>query len=120
MAEHKRCARCGRLLKSDLAKQTGYGEHCRRGVIRAVRVLVASGNKQAYKAAVLLAQANIKPIRRGRVWSVWGQTENYLTSANTCNCRAAWFYPTANSCYHSVACAILAGSEIPAPRTFAL
>ena len=106
--EHRVCARCGRLLRSEKARQYGYGEHCRRKVYRAVKVLYMSGNKQAYDAAVNLVQASARPIKAGRVWSIWGKTENYMASPNTCNCPGAMYRPTANSCYHSVVAAVLA------------
>jgi hypothetical protein len=35
-------------------------------------------------------------------------TRSYLAAANTCNCNGAMYRPTANTCYHSVAAAILA------------
>jgi Family of unknown function (DUF6011) len=108
MAEHKICARCGRPLRSAKARRTGYGSSCRRSVYRGMRVLAESGNKQAWDAAMLLFMAEMRPVKAGRVWSVWGREDNYLTSKETCNCKRARFVPLANSCYHSVAIAVLA------------
>jgi hypothetical protein len=102
------CKRCGRPTRSARAAETGYGEHCRRGVYRAARALEASGHPVAHRAAELLVAATLVPWKKGKVWKVAGKTAIYMTSATTCNCPGATYRPTANTCYHAVAVAVLA------------
>jgi len=105
-----KCKRCGRPLRSAMALRTGYGEHCRRGVYRAARVLAASDSKIAQRAAHALLTAEITPVKHGRVWRIASSSgeSSYLASPNTCNCDGAMYRPTANTEYHSVAAAVLA------------
>jgi hypothetical protein len=100
------CARCGRPVKGP----SRYGRRCRAGVYRAADILATSGNSICEHAAAILLEGNIEVVKPGKVWRMLSSdgTKTYLVSANTCNCKGAQFRPTANTCKHSVAGAVLA------------
>jgi hypothetical protein len=102
------CIRCGRHIRSARSQRTGYGPRCYTRIRRATAALNASGNLAAKKAAELLEDAAIVPIRThgGRVYrtvSLDGR-ETHLTSQQACSCKAGLY---GKLCYHQVAVTIL-------------
>lgn len=96
------CKRCGRVLR----RGTGpYGPKCARRIAIASAALRASRHPVALRAADLLARGGLTPIHHGRAYRVEGK--GYLCSTETCTCKGARYRPTAATCYHAVAAAIL-------------
>jgi hypothetical protein len=100
------CKKCGRPIRSARAARVGYGWRCYARVLRAARVLLASRNDAAWRAADLLIDGAAVRLR-GRVFQVVGSSgrQVYLTHPSACNCAAGLH---GKLCYHRVAVSILA------------
>jgi hypothetical protein len=101
------CTRCGRVLHGERAIRRGYGWRCYARVQRAARVLQASANLAAAKAAEALTDgAVVRHPHRGVYWVVSSDgARRYLTHPCGCTCQAGLH---ARLCYHRVAVSILA------------
>lgn len=102
------CSRCGRKLHGNRSRRLGRGPGCDARVMRAVRVLAASPNASARKAAQLIEDGAIVPIAShgGRVFRCVSSDglRTYLTSVDGCNCSAGLHE---HLCYHRVAATVL-------------
>lgn len=110
---HSHCLRCGRALRSAHSTATGYGPTCLRKVKAAARTHAqAGGHKpaQVAKAAELIEQGGLVPLRARRVFQVVASngTSTYKTAAQACTCPAGTrgLYV----CYHRIAAQIVAAA----------
>lgn len=101
------CTACGRVLRSARAVRLGYGWRCWAKVQRAARVLEASGNAAAARAAEALLQGAYVKHPHRKVWSVVSGdgTTTYLTHPQGCTCPAGLHQ---RLCYHRAGAAVLA------------
>lgn len=105
------CLRCGRTLRSAASVKASYGPVC-RARIRAAALAEALRDftaAQRDKAAELIADGALVPVRRGifRTVSSKGDAQ-YLTAATgQCNCPAGL---RGRRCYHGAAARTLAAS----------
>ncbi len=100
------CKKCGRLVRSERALASGYGERCRRRLARAERVLAGSRNVTAQKAAEILELGAAVPHGHARVWRIVSSdgTRRYLTHPSGCTCTAGLYQ---KMCSHRVAVTLL-------------
>lgn len=101
------CTACGRALTGVRAVRRGYGWRCYAKVLRAVRVLEASRNAAAARAAEALLQGAYVRHPHRAVWYVVSSdgATRYLTHPNGCTCPAGLH---ARLCYHRAGAAVLA------------
>lgn len=99
------CTACGRPLRSARALRRGYGWRCYAKVLRAARVLEASRNMAAAKAAQALLDGAYVRHPHKAVWQVVSSdgSQVYLTHPNGCTCRAG---------LHDKLCWHRAGAEV--------
>jgi hypothetical protein len=101
------CARCGRGIWGARALASGYGEQCRRRVLRAARALHQGGGSVQRHAATLLEEGVTVPHGHPRVWLVPSSDGDrwYLAHPNACTCDGGRYQCV---CYHRVAAQVLA------------
>lgn len=84
---------CGRELHAEASLRRGYGPRCWARLLRAIRILEASGNRVASGAAEILRDAALAPMLHVRITGVWacvsatGHRIYHLTTEH-CSCPA--------------------------------
>lgn len=107
-------AKCGRELHAEASCRRGYGPKCWARLLRAIRILEASGNRVAGKAAQVLRDRALVPMPHTARTGVWAcaaasRTEPYHLTVDHCSCPAgAKRIPIL--CNHRVALQILVAS----------
>jgi hypothetical protein len=107
--EHTNCLRCGRKLTSTKSVATGYGPTCTRKVKAAAKAQVIAQHKPhlVAKAAELIEQGGIVPLRARRIFTVISSdgTAAYKTAPQACTCPAG--LKGRFVCYHRIAAQIV-------------
>jgi hypothetical protein len=83
---------CGRKLTAKASQERGYGPKCWSRLLKAIRVLEASGNKVAIKAADVLRDRALIPMThtaKTGVWACAGASGNiWHCTVDFCTCWA--------------------------------
>lgn len=106
-----RCLRCGRHLSAASVKDN-YGAGCRARIHHAATVaaLVGFSPKRLRRAAELIADGAIVPIKRLGVWRTVGRNGAavYLTAPTGCNCLGGL---NGRQCYHVASARVLTATR---------
>lgn len=105
-----RCLRCRRCLRAATSTGAGYGPTCRRLLAVAAAAVADGSPTQRDKAAELIADAALVPLRRSNVWKVVASDgeHTYLTAPTCCTCPSGLHGRT---CYHRIAAGVLANAK---------
>lgn len=108
-ADHTRCLRCHRVLRSAKSVASGYGPTCTRKVRESARAEIIATHKpaQVAKAVELIEQGGIIPLRARRIFTVISSdgTHAYKTAPQACTCPAG--VKGRFVCYHRIAAQIV-------------